>query len=162
MELHPSPCEKCAKANVLCMKRADGRRGCERCLSRKGGCSFISRKRAKLGEAKEVPEAKEAREPRETRGAAPVEDRQAARGEELRKIREGVERMEGHLEKIAGHLGSLAFVARERELRESAKAREPVANDEVAVVEAVPSEAAVPIAVDPSPFAGPSSFLIDL
>ena len=154
MELHPSPCEKCAKANVLCMKRADGRRGCEQCLTRKGGCSFISRKRAKLGDAKE---ANEAREPRETRGAALVEDRQAARDEELRRIREGVERMEGHLGKIAGHLGSLAFVAREREFRESAKAQIPVA-----VVEAVPSEAAVPIAVDPSPFAGPSSFLIDL
>jgi hypothetical protein len=118
-----------------------------------------------LGEGKEVPEAKEAKEakePRETRGAAPVEERQAARGEELRKIREGVERIEGHLEKIAGHLGSLAFVAREREFREAAKAQVPVANDEMAVVEAVPSEAAVPIAVDPSPFAGPSSFLIDL
>src|SRR5271168_3821049 len=144
------------------MKRADGRRGCERCLSQKGGCSFISRKRAKLGDVKEVPEAKEAREPRETRGTALIEDRQAARDEDLRKIREGVERMEGHLEKIVGHLGSLAFVAREREFRDLVSARVPVANDEVEIVEAVPGEAAAAIAVDPSPFAGPSTFLIDL
>ena len=88
-------------------------------MSRKGGCSFISRKHAKLGEAKEV---KEVREPRETRAAVLVEDRQAARDGDLRRIREGVERMEGHLERIAGHLGSLVFVAREREFRESANA----------------------------------------
>ena len=58
-------------------------------MNRKGGCSFISRKRAKLGDAKEVPEAKEvkeAREPRETRATTLIEDRQAARDEDLRKI----------------------------------------------------------------------------
>ena len=70
---------------------------------------------------------------------------------------EGITRIEGHLERIAGHLALMAWAAKEQELRESAREDERLRRSAASVG----SGEAVAMAVDPIPAAG-SSFLIEL